>query len=127
MPEIITGDMPTPVKHGNPELQAAYKAVENDAAGTILSMLPEYMRESYLCCFAPRPEDRELQRLVKAADKISALIKCVEEEQAGNREFLGAKQATLAAVREMDIAAADRFVDEFLQSYSLNLDELLKN
>ena len=124
MPEIITGDMPTPIKYGNPQLKQAYKAVERETAAQLVSMLPDYMQESYKGFFVKDSADSELWRLVKAADKISAFIKCIEEEKAGNTEFNSAKKATFAAISALDIPAAKTFLDEFIAAFDLDLDEL---
>lgn len=124
MPEIITGDMPTPIKYGNPQLKQAYKAVERETAAQLVSMLPDYMQESYKGFFVKDSADAQLWRLVKAADKISAFIKCTEEEKAGNTEFNSAKKATFAAISALDIPAAKTFLDEFIAAFDLDLDEL---
>lgn len=124
MPEIITGDMPTPIKYGNPQLKQAYKAVERETAAQLVSMLPDYMQESYKGFFVKDSADAQLWRLVKAADKISAFIKCTEEEKAGNTEFNSAKKATFAAISAFDIPAAKTFLDEFIAAFDLDLDEL---
>lgn len=124
MPEIITGDMPTPIKYGNPQLKQAYKAVERETAAQLVSMLPEYMQDSYKGFFVKDGADSELWKLVKAADKISAYIKCIEEEKAGNTEFNSAKKATFALISQLDIPAAQTFIDEFITAYNLDLDEL---
>lgn len=124
MPEIITGDMPTPIKYGNPQLKQAYKAVERETAAQLVSMLPDYMQESYKGFFVKEDADAELWKLVKAADKISAFIKCIEEEKAGNTEFNSAKNATFATISALDIPAAKTFLDEFIAAFDLDLDEL---
>ena len=124
MPEIITGDMPTPIKYGNPQLKQAYKAVERETAVHLVSMLPEYMQDSYKGFFVKDDADSELWKLVKAADKISAYIKCIEEEKAGNTEFNSAKKATFSLISQLDIPAAQTFIDEFITAYNLDLDEL---
>lgn len=124
MPEIITGDMPTPIKYGNPQLKQAYKAVERETAAQLVSMLPDYMQESYKGFFVKDDADAELWKLVKAADKISAFIKCIEEEKAGNTEFNSAKKATFATISALDIPAAKTFLDEFIAAFDLDLDEL---
>ena len=124
MPEIITGDMPTPIKYGNPELKAAYKAVEKETASRLVSLLPDYMQESYKGFFVKQDSDKELWKAVKAADKISALIKCIEEEKAGSLEFAGAKKAVSTLIDELDYKPAAIFLEEFIGAYSLNLDEL---
>jgi len=115
--EILTGDMPTPVKYYNPAIRDAYKQVEAVAADKLLSMLPEDLQDEYRPLFG-ETADME-HRLVKAADKLSALIKCVEEERMGNREFAKARQATFDAVRALGLPAADCFLDEFLPAYEL--------
>ncbi len=124
MPEIITGDMPTPIKYGNPQLKQAYKAVERETASHLVSMLPDYMQDSYKGFFIKESADEELWKLVKAADKISAFIKCIEEEKAGNTEFNSAKKATFATISALDIPAAKTFLDEFIAAFDLDLDEL---
>ena len=124
MPEIITGDMPTPIKYGNPQLKQAYKAVERETAAQLVSMLPDYMQQSYSGFFVKDDADSELWKLVKAADKISAYIKCIEEEKAGNTEFNSAKSATFTAISQLDIPAAKTFLDEFIAAFDLDLDEL---
>ena len=122
--EILTGDMPTPIKYYNPEIKAAYKEVEAVANEKLVSMLPEDLRRDYRPLFCHEGEDPELLRLLKAADKLSALVKCIEEENAGNREFVKAKQSTLKAIEEMRLPEADAFIKEFLPSYGLTVDEL---
>ncbi|MEG1777776.1 MAG: 5'-deoxynucleotidase [Angelakisella sp.] len=119
--EILTGDMPTPVKYRDPQLKAAYKAVEREAQEQLLSRLPEALRSDFAPCFTP---EGEYKRLVKAADKLSALIKCIEERKMGNSEFESAYDSTLAALQQMELPEAERFLTDFLPSYSLTLDEL---
>ena len=127
MPEIITGDMPTPIKHGYPEITRAYCLVEKQAGHSLEDMLPEDIRSCYHGVFSREEEDAYLWRLVKAADKISALIKCIEEDQAGNREFLSAKASTLKALEAMNLSCVAEFLSEFAESYGLTLDELQNN
>ena len=122
--EIITGDMPTPIKYYNNNISGIYHEIEDKANETLLSMLPEDIRESYREYFFRNEKDEELWKLVKAADKLSALVKCIEEENFGNREFSSAKEATRMAIREMNIPEADEFLREFMPSYSLTLDNL---
>ncbi|HPR39758.1 MAG TPA: 5'-deoxynucleotidase [Oscillospiraceae bacterium] len=122
--EILTGDMPTPIKYFNPEINRAYKTVESFATHRLAEMLPEDLQADYLPLLDHSGEDPELLRLLKAADKISALIKCVEEENAGNREFSRAKISIGKAIADMHLPEADTFVAEFLPSYGLTLDEL---
>lgn len=122
--EIITGDMPTPIKYFNDTIQGAFKAVEAAAADRLLRMLPEDMRSSYEEIFFMREEDEYLWRLIKAADKLSALIKCIEERKAGNTEFISAEQSIRGILTEMKLQEVDIFLAEFLPAYGMNLDEL---
>lgn len=122
--EIITGDMPTPVKYYNSEIRHSYREIEERAGQRLLAMLPEGMQRSYRELFEPRQEDAYLWKLVKAADKLSAYIKCIEEEQAGNREFAGAKVTTLQQIHGLQIREAELFLEYFIDSYGKNLDEL---
>ena len=124
MPEILTGDMPTPVKYFNPEIKEAYKKVEKVAAEKLLDTLPEDLREDFDFLFNKKDEDRELWRIIKAADKISALIKCIEERKAGNMEFAKAEASTLDSVKAMNMPEADDFINEFLPGFELTLDQL---
>lgn len=122
--EIITGDMPTPVKYHDREILDAYKKVEEKANRKLLSLLPGYMRNYYEEVFFPQEGDEELWRLVKAADKLSALIKCMEEKKAGNREFSTACQTIEKALREMKMEEVDIFMRDFLPPFDKTLDEL---
>lgn len=122
--EILTGDLPTPVKYYNPAIKTAYKQVESVAGRKLLSMLPPDLQEDYAPLLEPSPQDAPLWRIVKAADKISALIKCIEEEKAGNHEFVQAEKTLRAAISDMHLPEADCFVEEFLPAYQLTLDEL---
>ncbi len=123
MPEIITGDMPTPVKYHSSDLRDAFQKVEDLASEKLLSMLPDDMREYYESAFFKKEEDEYLWKIVKAADKISALIKCTEEEKAGNKEFSQAYESTKKAIENMNMPEADEFIKEFLPSFSLSLDQ----
>ena len=123
MPEIITGDMPTPVKYHSEEMRQEFLKVEEMACNRLLSMLPEDMRVYYESAFFPKEEDEYLWKLVKAADKLSALIKCIEEENAGNREFEKALQSTAKSIRKMELPEVDVFFEEFIPSFGLSLDE----
>ena len=122
--EIITGDMPTPIKYYNSETKEAYKNVEKQAAKELLSMLPDYLYEEYEKIFFLPEEEAYLEKLVKAADRLSAYIKCIEEEKAGNREFSSAKAATYAKLVEMDLPEVREFLRDFGESYKKTLDEL---
>ena len=119
--EIITGDMPTPIKYYNDDIRSAYKQIESAAEGRLISLLPEDLREDFVPLYSP---DEKTKKLIKAADKISALIKCIEEENMGNHEFSSALKQTKRAIKDMRLKSADIFLKEFLDSYSLNLDEL---
>ena len=122
--EIVTGDLHTHVKYYSPQIRSAYRGVEDAARGRLLGLLPEDLRGVYRPLLGePREADRELLPLVKAADKISGLIKCVEEKRMGNREFASAEDSLRKAVEEMRLPEADCFLEEFLPSYSLTLDE----
>ena len=123
MPEIITGDMPTPVKYYNKAIRDEFQAVEDSACEKLLSMLPDDLKESYTSVFFKDEKDREIWKIVKAADKISALIKCIEEEKAGNKEFTEAKKSTLAAIEKMNMPEVDSFMKDFIDSFYLSLDE----
>lgn len=121
--EIITGDLPTPVKYHDEQIRRAYKQVEAEASWRLLSLLPQDLREEYQAVLLPQPGDEELWRLIKAADKLSALIKCIEEERAGNQEFTQAKLAQIKALDEMRLPEADAFRAEFLGAFYKTLDE----
>lgn len=120
--EIITGDMPTPIKYYNPDIKNAYKTVEKVAEDRLISMLPDDLKEIYRPLISN--DDAVLERYVKAADKLSALIKCIEEVRMGNNEFLKAKEATEAAIEKMELPALKIFMEECIPAYYLTLDEL---
>ena len=120
--EIFTGDLPTPVKYANDTIQAAYKAVEANAAARLTAMLPPEMQPAFAALLSE--PDPEVQALVKAADKLSAHLKCLEELKAGNREFQSAAQQTLEALESYHLPELDYFLQEFLPAFSLTLDEL---
>jgi len=121
--EILTGDLPTPVKYDNPTLKNAYKELEAIAENKLISMLPEDIREDYRPLFGEQ-EDEQISKLLHAADKISAVIKCIREEKTGNSEFAPAKKTLLKTIAEMNSPEADIFVEELLPAYELSLDEL---
>ena len=120
--EILTGDLPTPVKYYNPQIKRAYKDIEAVSCRKLLALLPAELQESY------RPllfeSDPSVAVIVKAADKLSAYIKCVEELKAGNCEFEAAEKQTLEALRQMQLPCLDYFMEHFLDSFRLTLDEL---
>lgn len=125
MPEIITGDMPTPVKYYNKEIRECFGEIEKAAQQSILDTLPEDIRKVYEPLLVP-DEETEIYRLVKAADKLSALIKCVDEKNTGNKEFAAAEKSTMKALKAMNCEEADIFIEEFLPGFSLVLDNVLK-
>lgn len=125
--EIITGDMPTPVKYYNPEIRRIYKDITVKAACELVDLLPEDMQDIYDPLLHERGNNKYETRLVKAADKISAYIKCIEEIRLGNNEFKKAKEATAEAIKAYNIPEADIFMDVFTPSYALTLDELKDN
>lgn len=120
--EIFTGDLPTPVKYHNPEIQAAYKKVEAGAAKRLLSLLPPELHPSYEMLLSET--GTEIYELVKAADKLSAYVKCLEELKAGNLEFQAAEKQTLAALQALTLPELSYFMEQFLPAFSLTLDEL---
>ena len=122
-PEILTGDLPTPVKYFNPGIREAYKQVEEVSADKLLSMLPEQLRPSF-APYVREALDGELLMIVKAADKLSAYIKCVEELKAGNAEFKKAAEQTRGALEAMELPELTYFMEKFLPAFSLTLDEL---
>ena len=121
-PEIFTGDLPTPVKYANPSIQTAYKAVEAQAAARLTAMLPPELQPAYAALLGE--PDPAVQALVKAADKLSAYIKCVEELKAGNMEFKKAAEQTRRALNEMHMPELDYFMVNCMESFSMTLDEL---
>ena len=127
--EIITGDMPTPVKYFNRDIRDAYKEVEEKAEDRLLSQLPDDLRPEYERIFRMDAdgEERYMRGLVKAADKISAMIKCIAEETSGNAEFRTAQKTIEAALAEMKVTHPEvrDFIDEFVEPYGNTLDELL--
>ena len=120
--EIFTGDMPTPVKYQNPDIMKAYKDVEKLASKRLVSTLPEEMRGEYEKLMAG--PDAETKALVKAADKISAYIKCIEELKAGNGEFALAAKQTKAKLEALKMPEVDYFMEKFIPAFELTLDEL---
>lgn len=122
--EIITGDMPTPIKYHSQEIRKAYAEVEELAVERLVSLLPEELRPYYRELMTQSaPGDEELRPLIKAADRISAVIKCVEERLSGNQDFREAERSTMKLLTDMDLPEANYFMDEFLPSYGLTLDE----
>lgn len=122
--ETITGDMPTPVKYFDPNISKAYNQVEEVAKNKLISMLPEKLKDIYTPLLFKDEENKALFKYVKAADRISAYIKCVEEEKAGNREFVKAGKSILKSIKKLQMQEVDFFLEHFLPSFKLSLDEL---
>ena len=120
--EILTGDLPTPIKYYNPDIKLAYKEVERIAGNRLLDMLPPQLRDSYEHLVLE--DDREVEPIVKAADKLSAHIKCLEEQKAGNTEFDSAAKQTWDSMKAMCLPELDWFLDNCLGAFALNLDQL---
>ena len=120
--EILTGDLPTPIKYYNPDIKSAYKQVERIAGERLLDMLPPELRDSYEHLVLE--DDEEVTPIVKAADKLSAYIKCVEEQKAGNTEFDSAAKQSMDAMLRMDMPELHWFIDNCLEPFSLNIDQL---
>ena len=120
--EILTGDLPTPIKYYNPDIKDAYKQVERIAGNRLLDMLPPELRESYEHLVLEN--DETLNPIVKGADKLSAYIKCVEEQKAGNTEFDSAAAMTMQSLKAMHREELDWFIENCLPAFSLNLDQL---
>lgn len=121
-PEIITGDLPTPIKYFNPAIKSAYDQVEAVAQDKLLGMLPTQLTEAY----APllRVEDPKVRCYIKAADKLAAWLKCLEERKAGNREFVQAEEETLHALKDMNMDEVTWFLEHMGEAFGLTLDEL---
>lgn len=120
--EILTGDMPTPIKYYNVEIKDAYKQVEHIAGNRLLEMLPPELRPSYEHLVLE--DDKELEPFVKGADKLSAYLKCIEEQKAGNTEFDSAAAVTMQALRDMHREEMDWFLDHCLEPFTRTLDQL---
>ena len=121
--EIITGDLPTPVKYYNTEMRSTYEEIEQKAIDQMVSYLPDDLKDDYRPLFTHTEEEAELWQLVKAADKLSALIKCIEERRMGNDDFSSAEKSTMESIHELNIPEAEVFLDEFIPAYTLTLDD----
>ncbi len=120
--EIFTGDMPTPIKYDNPDIQKAYQTIEAMAEEKLLTSLPPELREPFRPSL--RNEDPKIAAIVKAADRLSAYLKCVEEVKVGNNEFLCAKKQTYQALESCDLPSLRYFMDQLLPEFDLTLDQL---
>ena len=122
--EVITGDLASPIKYFNPEIKTAYGRIEQVANQRLLGMVPAPLREDYRALLFPAEADRELLQLVKAADKLCAYLKCLEELKAGNQEFSQAKEAIGRELARLDLPEVAYFMEQFVPSFSLTIDEL---
>ena len=125
-PEIITGDMPTPVKYHSPALRDAYKALETESVRSMAALLPAELAAELTPCMDGSALTAEEHRLLKAADRLSALIKCTEEQRSGNHEFDAALTQQRTALQAMHCPEADWFLEHCLPCYTQNLDELTR-
>ncbi len=121
--EILTGDLPTPIKYHSREIRDAYRQVEALACDRLLDTLPAELRPAYQQLLTGETQE-SVHDLVKAADKLSAYIKCIEERKAGNNEFLSAEKQTLDALNRMQMPEVEYFLNHFIPAFELNLDEL---
>jgi 5'-deoxynucleotidase len=122
--EVLTGDMPAPVKYFNPEIRTAYRGIEAAAHDRLFTMVPDTLKDDYRPLLFPADGDRPHWELVKAADKVCAYVKCLEEVAAGNNEFAKAEKALRAAVDALDLPEIRYFMETFAPSFRLTLDEL---
>lgn len=122
--EVITGDLPAPIKDFNPEINKAYREIEASAAKRLLSMVPDELLGDYRAVLVPDESERVHREIVRAADKLSAYIKCLEEMAAGNREFSKAEESLRATVEELNLPEVEYFLETFVPSFRLTLDEL---
>lgn len=121
--EVVIGDLPTPVKYFNPTIKEAYGAIEEVSKAKLISLLPEDLHDDYRALFSP--DDIHKRQIIKAADKISAYIKCIEESMAGNHEFIKAEQSISREIdRYSDMPQVKWFMDTFVESFRLTLDEM---
>lgn len=121
--EVITGDLPTPIKYFNPEIKSAYKDLEKNACARLINMLPENLKEEYTEYIQP-DEQSEEYKIVKSADRLAAYLKCVEEIKAGNSEFKKAKATILSELKALKREEVDYYLKDFAPAYELSLDEL---
>lgn len=122
--EVLTGDLPAPVKHFNPDIKTAYRAIETAAAKRLLDLVPDELKADYRPLFLPNEGDAAPRELVRAADKLCAYVKCLEEIAAGNQEFARAEKALRASVEAIDLPEVRYFLETFAPSFRLTLDEL---
>ncbi len=121
--EVITGDLPTPVKHNNPQIKAEYHKIERIAVQRLKNMLPQDLQPAYEPLIAPAQDTPEW-RLVKAADRICGYVKCLEETKAGNNEFLEARESILASLHAIDLPEVQDFIRDFVPGFGMSLDQI---
>ncbi len=121
--EVITGDLPTPIKHNNEAIKAEYNKITDIAAQRLLSMLPEDLRKHYNPLISP-DETNASWRIVKAADRICAYVKCLEESKAGNREFAEAQVGILSSINAIELPEVKDFMAEFVPGFAMTLDQI---
>ena len=122
--EVFTGDLPTPIKYFITEIKSLYDDIETQAKNKLCSMLPEPLRGEYEKLLFVQPQEEELWQLVKAADKICAYLKCVEEDKAGNEEFRKAEKTIRAELAASPLPEVETFMELFGESFALSLDEM---
>jgi len=122
--EVFTGDLATPIKYFNPEIKQAYATIEDYAKEKLSGMLPAELQAAYKPLLFPQTDERELWKIVKAADKICAYLKCVEELKSGNQEFAKAERTIRAEIDKMETPEVKYFMEHFAPSFGLALDEL---
>ncbi len=122
-PEVLTGDLPTPLKYFSRSIRSGYAEIEDSAVDSLLQKLPEELRSDYSALLRPSGEDEKYKSIVKAADKLCAYIKCIDEEKCGNTEFRSAKLSTEKALHESDCPELKYFIDNFLAPFEKNIDE----
>lgn len=123
--EIITGDLPTPIKYYDDNIRKVYKEIEEKAEDRLLNFLPNYLKDNYRDIFDQK-NSKIIMKYIKAADKISALIKCIDEEQQGNKDFIKAKISIEDSIESIGLPEAKIFLDEFLEGFYTTLDEQKK-
>ena len=123
VPEVFTGDMPTPVKYANKSIRGQFAAIEAESTAALINKLPEELKEDYAAIFDAVENDEKHHKLLKAADRLCAFIKCEEEERFGNSEFTGAKKGIEERLRESEMPELNYFMEHFLPAFRLTLDE----
>ena len=123
-PEVLTGDLPTPIKYFSPEMKAGYRKIEENAVENLLTKLPEELKTAYAPLLTPSEADAETMRLVKIADKLCAYIKCLTEEAGGNQEFLSARRTIEGDLNKIDSDELRYFRQHLLDAFSLTIDDM---